>query len=478
MKKCLLFFLFTFIFECQYAQKNNEITKIIFDINKKIIDLDSLISNKKSSILVTPENFKEKFAYYQYQLGGSNLKDGRVISQSATIDPKSINFNFSIRPIKNKLFFIQPRVSLQNDDGIVSLFNKGKLQNIFTGGMNFIFLRNSFLFYSDDTKSTLVNELKILRAQYKTSQDSLKLKYQKIISITIKELQNDCVIKNYFRKKEVSDEDLTIEKLEKISKIKKNLSDLVKYGIIDSTTTSKYSSDIIDILDLAGKVLTDIAIKRDYINKSDKLQQNVVTNKSIHWISFGVDYSKNDIKLLDNSTLTKPYNYLNEFTTLKASYNYQLFKTDSYNLYIAPNISYTSNRDFRADSLLAVTTSLPYTSGSFNGQITKVENFYTFLPKRLNTWNLETPINLFYPKYNFGIEAALRAGFNNIDANNLGARFSFIIPVGEKDGQALLIQPTIKADRLFRNSTDVFWKDNFSFFINLSVNLPKLIKKA
>ncbi len=111
-------------------------------------------------------------------------------------------------------------------------------------------------------------------------------------------------------------------------------------------------------------------------------------------------------------------------------------------------------------------------------QVNKTANYFNNVENRQFRWSLEGGLIYFLTKFNVGFDLAGHLGANDVTGDNVGGRFGVFIPVGEKDGSVVLIEPLIRVKNLFESGDTTFMKDNFAFGFNISVSLPAYISKT
>ena len=158
--------------------------------------LDTLIlngSNADKSKLITDSAYKVYLHNKFNTISGTQVKGGKVLGTSATIDDKSVTVNFSIKPIAH-VFYLQPTIAATSSNGFASIFDDNAFTKTLTGGTNFqLFLAHNFSNFDPSKTYVLHNQLRVLRVEYLQNDLQQNRDYfHKIIQIIIDILSKAC----------------------------------------------------------------------------------------------------------------------------------------------------------------------------------------------------------------------------------------------------------------------------------------------
>lgn len=461
------------------------------NIKKDLSDLDSLIYEPKvikKPDIMTYKNLNKLLYKNQYQIGGAGLKDGRSFTNNAVIDEKSLTLNSSFKPSKYMLF-IQPRFAMTGADNFVSIFSNDKFNKIYSFGINFVGFWHSSI-KADSMYILLVhNNLRFQKAKYelimekqKMKKKNMKKEYSNLINETInlfdRNKGNDSTVYKFYNHSIIDYKKKGTQiKIDSIEKAKENLSKLIELKIIDEKVLSDGSDEIIKIISALKKdsdyyynKIAEILTKH-YIDVTDSIQLNMKISKSILWFSGGANYNLQKQPVLLDISLTSPVTYNNEFWTQNFAFTYQKL-SEKWNFSASGQLTHSNSRNFNNNNKQTVNFQSPIVLHGYTAQnIDSTISFFNRIPSVLNTWNIEVPLTLFNKNKEFGFDLSFRYGMNNLNNDNMALRFGIILPVGKKDDKVILVEPMFKFMKLNSISPNDFWKDNFLFGINLSVNL-------
>ncbi|MES1181854.1 MAG: hypothetical protein ABUL44_03575, partial [Flavobacterium sp.] len=411
-----------------------------------------------------------------YALSGTSLKDGKSISSSATIDDKSVTINISIKPAKYN-FFLQPTISGKSEKGFLSIFSDDKYSRTLTGGLNFQLFTPTWINFTVSDRIKLHNKLRGELQKFNKAKaseidylkkllDATRLLYNKNTEL-FNAMENPSENGAYITK---NDPDMT-----SIDEFDENIKKLVTLNYFSAAEINKTRGEIYKDLDdsRAEEVLTE-----NFIAQTDNLQYSTPVKKPLIWLAGGVLYNNAAQSILDLNAKSLTKTFYNEYITAKISGNLLWVYPSGRRFYISLNGNFSNTRNFKDKNKKTVNFQSPVMLG--NSQGLKLDSSISYFDKvagRLNTVYFELPMTWYWPKSNWGIDVAIRAGINDPKDNNAGARVGIYVPVGKKDANVILIEPLFKVDNLFSSSKNDFFKDNFSFGFNLSVSLPSFLKQ-
>lgn len=473
---CTLLFL---VVKISFAQVE---LKDTIDINDM---LTKSLSHPDSGRYITKKALDKIITNNLFQIGGTGIKEGSLTGISTTITDKLISTNFNINIPKTDIF-VQPTITLRNNEGVVDIFSKGKFTNENTYGLSIIWNnpKQSSAFFTPSDKYSLHNKLRIERIKfYSTKEQDVKNINGKIDAIN--QLFDSIINKNtlgnefinfYDNKSQFEPPKHFINLLHLISS---SLIELVDLGVISQSESQYNFSKINDLLKTKNSTSSkDEIVYSRYIEKQTEIQIENTNGKSIHWFRLSGNYNTQLISLADKIGISKPYDYLHEFASFSLFYNRQSIKKRGKNHFWSAGFEYSSVRNFNTDSLKILQVITPTNINGIAGNKVDEISFYDKKPERSNRFNIKGIYSFFDPDKDFGLEFTARAGVNNLNNNDREVTIGIFIPVGKNDeGSAILVQPNLNFSRLFNHKSDVFWQENFSFGILLSANISKLGKK-
>jgi hypothetical protein len=135
--------------------------------------LDELINNPFVDDLVTYRALDKIVYQDQRAIGGSAIKEGKVIGSSATVDEKGVTLTIGSNILK-KRYAIQTILKGSSEEGFVDVFSSGKYQRTLGfGGTGLLFLPNLSNRYTERTRKDLHHQLRQLRREDSTKWDGL-----------------------------------------------------------------------------------------------------------------------------------------------------------------------------------------------------------------------------------------------------------------------------------------------------------------
>jgi hypothetical protein len=450
--------------------------------------LDSLLNNGSGSDngkLITDSAYKVYLHNKFNSISGTQVKGGKVLGTSATIDDKSATVNISFKPIAH-VFYLQPSIAATSKNGFAAVFDNNAYSKTLTGGLNLqLFLSKNFSKYDKTNAIVLHNRLRLLRLQYLLNDKQLNEAYFKntidaIIGILSKANQNaklSELIRLDDSKSIVLDNDvasnLTVAK--GYNDYKKLTDTLIKTGIV---TAGFHTQDIDEQLRFynklyikAAKAIDEIAYN-NYVRKSDSLQLNAsFISTTTPWFSGGLNYNHEIYDIADAGSTKRVRTVANEYITANITYNYLKSYANGKRGYLSVTLYYKNSHDFNSNNAITAEQVSNYSIGSANlNQINKSYTFYANMPDRINNTYGEADYIYFNNNINIGFEAAVKGGVNDVDNDNLGLRFGMFVPVGRKDNQLVLVEPLVRFMGLSGNLNN-FWADHFVFGFNVSIKL-------
>ncbi|ROI03239.1 hypothetical protein EGI16_11775 [Chryseobacterium sp. G0240] len=434
--------------------------------------------------LYTP-SLLDYFIYKQINtISGTNIKEGKVYSTSATIDEKSITANYSIKT--GKIFYLQPTVSGTAEKGALNIFSDKKYQKTLSGGSNFQwFPFANTIGFSEGTRIKLHNEMRFKEFSYNKIDKALRIKKLSDIINSYKEAyeNNDskAFINKIDEKKEGIYDDITTKNIEVLKSLNSYKNLLAKYNVIKTKENKeKTYREIYESLNKLDPEDIENYIDDQYTTEQDSLQLSIKPAYSIKWISGGIKYNVNPQQvLLDTITSgIKPEKFLNEYLTAKIVFNYLRVRNNNNKdkIYISPSINFSSERNFTSKNQRTVNFGTNTSVGGISTQNIDEKSYYISIPNRANVFYLDIPITYFFTKRNYGIDLGMKLGTNDPEDDNISARIGIYVPLG-KDENIVFIEPMLKFQKLFSSGKNEFIKDNLLFGFNIAVSLPQYLKE-
>ncbi len=437
--------------------------------------------SKGKNLLILPRNLDSILYKYQFALAGFAAKEGRTISRNAVIDEKSLTLNYSLHPCKRNLFFINPVVSIEGEDNFSSIFSKAKFTKKYTAGLGILYFFGGRIYNNDSNNLiNLYNNLRIKRTLYHQNRVVESTRISTLITQTLTILNDTILDSIYHRYKRPIliqiplNDSLVIQNFKILDD---NLEALVKEDILTKENIEEGSYKIIQVLALTrtnNKI--NESLTRKYIKETDRLQIDFPFSKKIFWISANTLYNSQEkpINLNYASNVVNPYH--NKFVSFNIAANGLWIKEKRAST-LSVNFTYSNARNFDKDDKRTMNFETPIIIGGITSyKLDSTISFFDKIPDKMNTWNLEIPYTYFWNKTNFGIDVAIKFGENNINNDNVGARFGVFVPVNKFGENTVLIEPLIRISKLFNSSTQVFFRDNVSIGINLKVDIAKIKK--
>ena len=145
---------------------------------KQLREVDAQLGNSLSESLVTGAAYNRLVYNNQVAIGGSGIKEGKIIGANATVDDKGATLNISTSPFKRKDESKPPRIALVGtvkgtaEEGVVSLFSGRDYQKTLGfGGSGLFFMPVPWagFAYNERTKKDLQQAYRKMRAKEKTA---------------------------------------------------------------------------------------------------------------------------------------------------------------------------------------------------------------------------------------------------------------------------------------------------------------------
>lgn len=158
MKHIYILLLCSVVTASSYAQSTVELIK-----------LDDMIDDPFPDKILTDRAFDKSIYKDQQAIGGSTIKEGKVVGFNATVDEKSLTINggTNIGYLGNTGFVLQGTLKGQSEENFVTIFSGGDYgKTLGAGGTLLVFLpTNTSSYYVTDRKQ-LHNQLRKLRNEH------------------------------------------------------------------------------------------------------------------------------------------------------------------------------------------------------------------------------------------------------------------------------------------------------------------------
>lgn len=452
--------------------------------------LDSILkigTEDDKNKLITDSAFKI-FLYKRFDaISGTEVKKGKVLGNSATIDEKSVTLNLSFATMLNRLY-LQPTVSATPKKGFLSVFEQKEFSSTISAGMNFqFFLSGNSGNFLREKRVGFHNQLRAVRQYYLLVE---KPKWEQGLQVFADSLKS--IVQRALKKPELASLIKDIDKkplpiltypaaaLEDKKKYDKLVDTLTKTKILNEAfvkkSFSEQETDLDGVLKHPDGYYPSQLTTARHLGRMDSLQFAAPFNKTtIHWLSGGLSYNHERQDVLDPGSDNVTRAARNEYIKANLAYNFlQTYASGARN-YFTVTVSYGNGRDYREKLKTTVqhTTTYPI-NGNAMEKVVKTYSFFEKTQPRVNVPGAEFTYVRYQSKSNLGFEFSVKGSLNDVDDDNLGGRIGVFIPVGEKDKKPILIEPLVRFQKLAAKIDD-FWKENFVIGFNVSVKLGKFL---
>lgn len=441
------------------------------------IDLDDLLDNNKEGLIITPNNFTKIVQSKFRTVSGNEIKNGKYFGSSASVDSKSITVNISMKPFKSHEFYLLPSLAGSAKDGFVNVITGNKYSRTVTGGVNFVvpFPKTSFSF-NNKIRVKLHNDLKMERYKYLARYSGPNTLSYTLMINNLKAIltQSGAFITNYYSNAAVNSDFVNELKIRDLNMYKKLTDSLLKANILPKSFPELSSIQQLEILKNPSPNKIENAALQNYLSKTDSIQQSVNFSKeTLKWLAGGIKYNQANYFIADPATKALQSSVRDEYITANFSATWLVIKESGNRFYISPTINFKNAHNFNPDKQIKADVFEDYNIGNTTVQRVKKElAFYESVPDRLQNFYIEVPMAFYNKKAAIGAEVAFKAGFHDVENDNLGFRVGALIPINQGDKNQMVIEPLFKVQKLNQAVTD-FWKDNFVVGINISVTIPK-----
>lgn len=133
---------------------------------KDLEELDAMIRDPYPEDIITSRAFDKSIYQDQQAMGGSTIKEGKVVGFNATVDDKSLTINGGTNILYrgNTGFVFQGTLKGQSEESFVTVFSGGNYgKTLGAGGAVLIFLPTNSSFYYTSDRKQLHGQLRQLR---------------------------------------------------------------------------------------------------------------------------------------------------------------------------------------------------------------------------------------------------------------------------------------------------------------------------
>lgn len=442
---------------------------------KNLINNVSKGKNGKSNY-VTTYIFDSLKYEYQKILSGFQIKDGKLIGNSVSLEDNSATVNFFLFSFGNKKWFSHLNLSAESDEGLVDIFKKNSFQKTFSGGIK-------MQYYPKTTKGTYYTKNKNRLHNILFAHD---FNFEKN-----KEIFKDRIYNNVEKLKALYSKAgwLKYAANDKRSQIDSNLfeslinyNQLLKELQIDDDDwyimTDKIISDSSEfkIRQISKQDIADRMYKNEYLRIADSIQMSAEWNSlKVVWFDFysGIGGKKYAVFDKNNSDDLFTTDKRDIFYDIQASVNVgkDLKKSNRKEFYSFA-LGINNSLQFDDDDLMEIRKDEWFITGNDSLHAFETTSFFPSVPER----KVQIPLRFSYVWYNYVKKRGWEAG---IEMENILKSFyselhaGFFFPVITND-KTFIIEPLIRV-KDFGKPHKVFFKEQFSLGINFSFSFPKFI---
>jgi hypothetical protein len=300
-------------------------------LNYRLQDLRKLIANLDPNQMVTPENYNQIIRNRFRTLSGTEIKNGKFMGQSASVDAKSLTVNLSFKPTK-KEFYLLPTLTGASKDGLVDVISGSKYNKTLTGGLNFVALppinKSEF---TGPAKRDLLNNLKKKAFEYYNISREKDFNFLNDALNRVRDAVNGknaiFIYNSYHNLIDINEDKKTLgTKLSELKTYSEDTDTLMKAKILPELFNKlgpKAQKLILD-KNKYGKDF-DNAIKyynqKKFLDEADRLQIQTAkyTKQNIIWFAGGVKYNVSKYNILDPTGAGLKTDFADEFWFSSAS---------------------------------------------------------------------------------------------------------------------------------------------------------------
>lgn len=448
-----------------------------------------------STVHVPPYIFDRMLEGYQKGLSGSAVKDGKLASSSLSVDESGAAIQTVFRPrnFNRGTLYTGLNISGRGDDKFVDMFKNGKYRHTISGGLTLNFfprfgsgkfdacnkwiakaqvgaLKSSYLQPPLDDPFDVSKQVTYLRAALETLR---KYEYACVDCDSLEDIKRSADAAKSFA--DIGDQ---------IGAAMKARDTLIALGYLPENYNElkcwKRREKVRDVTINAA-----LLRQKAYLDKAEKVLINAPwTRIALHWVTLKANYNISPQPIINANKKEDDYlqSYNHEYLTFSISYNYlrKYHVQSQFQYTFSPTFSLSTARDFAGMDRIAISKTQPYTTitGDTVMQTVFSSEGYEKIAGRKIGWSIELPLVLFWGRYNWGLDIAVRAGQDNPNKDNFGGRFGVFIPVEVNDNVPVWIEPVVRVGKLFEDlpagRSPNFWKDNVTVGFNISVALKQV----
>jgi hypothetical protein len=448
-------------------------------------ELDHLLGTQDDSLFVTPSNYNQIIKSKFRTLSGTQIKAGKYMGNSVSVDSKSITVNISLKPFKNSEIYLLPTIAGSSSNGFVNVITGNKYSRTVTGGTNFILLgHNNKSRYDAMVSRSLHNDLKILKLKYKLKPNSDSAYYTSALKQVRRVLIHSGIfISNYYTGKvdtgklnlPATDTATYHKWLADLALYQKAVDTLVKVKLLpkDFNKQTLGNQDTLAYHALIQpKTVSDLALG-NYLDQADQIQQKAGFREStVSWLGGGIKYNQANYNIADGAVTALERGIMDEYISASLSYTWMFIHSNGNHIYLSPTFNYQNNHNFSTSNQLHVEVLQNYPIGTTTAQkVAKDLTIYPGVPGRLATNYLDVPFAYYNNKWGVGAEIDVKYGYNDANDDNRDISLGILIPLNQSANNVLIIEPLAKAQKLNQTITN-FWQNNFVMGVNVSISIP------
>ncbi|WP_316783822.1 hypothetical protein [Pedobacter frigiditerrae] len=447
------------------------------ELQERRDSLELLLKNTKiTTNIITARNYDEFISAKFRGLSGTEIKNGKFVGSSAAVDEKSVTLNFSIKPSKDREFYIQPTISGKSDNGLVDLFSEGKRNKTITYGLNFtqLIAKNSSKYWKID-KYKLHNDIRDKHSKFDMFKEPAEKLYLSTRVAELKKLYDGKLTRpmlDQYAGDVIVGNNLIMT--ETLAVYKKAADTLIGAGLLPKSFLSLKIADqasMIETLNIEDRI--NAIVLANHLDKMDKLQLNAPFNSStIKYVSGGIKHNKEERKIFDPTSTTLTRDYLERYPSANFALTLMRTTKNGNRIYFSPTINYSNPKDFVKDDEITTQVEAPKVIGSTTVQNITAVTFYEKVPSYLNTIYFDVPFVYYNVKKHMGFEVGFKGGWDDPDDDLVSVRLGLLIPINPDSDSQLMIEPLIRFKEL-NNKVTKLWKNNFVFGVNVSLAFPK-----
>lgn len=461
-----------------YKKAEDDLVETLGELQKREAELFDLINASHKKLFVSGSNYDNVVISKFQSLSGTEVKNGKFMGSSASVDAKSITVNLALRPDKESEVYLLPTVTATAKEGVVDLFKDNKYSRTITGGMNFVALtsKNSSNFSARSRNALHVDIDGKIEAFLRKGRND-RITFLKTTLTELNSIFTDSnkisLIKEQLLGTFQTDGGVALAKV--VSVYKKAADTLSKLGVLPKHFPEMTLDDqqlILSKLDIQPRLFDVVAA--EFLDQIDKMQQKAkFLSHSIFWVAGGLKYNQGNFFVAEPMKLVKSVQ--DEYVSTSFSLTWMRLTESGHRFYLSPTLNFKNKHNYKTSDLIKAQVVKNYTIGSnVVEQISKELSFYPSVPNRLNNFYLDIPFAYYNVKRNVGLELGIKAGVNDVENDNLSVRLGILIPISSGEKNQLIIEPLFSFQKL-NQGVNKLLTEKFVFGVNLSVTIPKTL---